>query len=744
MKLTSLPISLRLFISALYILPFILDTYSDNLSGELGWLLYLIIAFLFCYYFGLKGALFHLLLSSLIYLTNELMEYKLNIFDRGDILVVPLVLGINLIFSIGAGLISNKLKHHQHELECANRRLEGRQNEIDEIFNHLDTTIWSIDLKTNKVRMSLGVENITGYTQKDFEDGFFVWTQFVPPEDQKAVRQYFSTIGSENTRGIQHRIITRDGNIKWIESRGKPILDPDNKVIRIIGVIFDITESKNTEEKYRLMAENMSDLVGIVDRDGLFKYLSPSHEKVLGIEVKKYIGTSPFNYIHPDDVEFAHKAFIELMETKTKRTAVFRYIHEKGCFRYIEIHATPVIGTNGEVENAVFVGRDITENIEAEKVLKESWERYKRLQTSLDHFSQDLFGVMKVSELEKRLVKEVKEVLKVNTVCIVEVDLDLHISQSYCMANDKRIQEMLTPYVRTLPACAVIETKDASIIKIGEVKGKHCVLVIDDSRSLLPPEKVWLKTLTRYVNVLYDNFRVIEDLSDELKNIASQQAAPAWLLRLMFNVTESERKRLSQDLHDAALQEQIIWYRKLENLVKDISISDNVRQELLKISEGLLDVIYQIRLTCNELRPPMLKEFGLVSSLESLFEATQLRSDFEIVFNGADFSSSLNDEQLIGLFRIFQELLANAAKHSDADMVYLTLSSKADTVELQYRDNGIGFQRNPEGTYKGMGLYGMKERVRSLEGRIEFESSPDQGLHIFISIPVNNFCEVKA
>jgi two-component system sensor histidine kinase ComP len=248
-----------------------------------------------------------------------------------------------------------------------------------------------------------------------------------------------------------------------------------------------------------------------------------------------------------------------------------------------------------------------------------------------------------------------------------------------------------------------------------------------------------LKTITRYVCVLYDSFRLIEDLTKELERATIDKASPAWMLRLLFNLSENERKRLSQDLHDAALQEQIIWYRKLEQLCNDDSIPVELRKQLEEITEGLLDVIYQIRITCNELMPPMLKQEGLVSSLEVLFEFTQIRTDYSIQFNSAGFDDTLNDIQLIGIYRIVQELLANATKHSEATQVSITLSCQESQIHLTYEDNGVGMDVNKLSgqSFNQMGVYGMTERVRSMDGTMEIRSSLNNGLAVVISIPVS-------
>jgi two-component system sensor histidine kinase ComP len=347
---------------------------------------------------------------------------------------------------------------------------------------------------------------------------------------------------------------------------------------------------------------------------------------------------------------------------------------------------------------------------------------------------------MKVSEIERRLMKEVREVTGADKVSVIEVDRDNNLAwkSGYDRISKKVLKNIVMLNPRDLPLCQIIDTPDDYLVKIGEFRGKGYLLLIGEKPCNLQitAYQVWLKTITRYVSVLYDNFRLIEDLTRELGELASQQVAPAWLLRLLFNLSESERKRLSQDLHDAALQEQIIWYRKLDVLSTDHTFPQSVREQLQPISQGLLDVVYQIRMTCNELRPPMLKEEGIVSSLEALFEFTQLRTNFYVDFDSCAFHHSLTDDLLIGIYRIVQELLANAGKHSNATRVHITLSSNPDKIQLAYTDNGIGMDVwRLEDSFHSMGVYGMKERVRSMEGEISFHSEPNSGLVVFISIP---------
>src|SRR5690606_10057071 len=134
---------------------------------------------------------------------------------------------------------------------------------------------------------------------------------------------------------------------------------------------------------------------------------------------------------------------------------------------------------------------------------------------------------------------------------------------------------------------------------------------------------------------------------------------------------EKERRRLASDLHDSALQDQIVWYRKLENLLQNgRNLPQQTRKELMKIKNGMLDVIKQIRNTCNELRPNLLSEAGLTRSLQELFTQFQERAKFRLYYDIEPIAEEFGDyNKSLTIYRILQELLNNADKHSEASKV---------------------------------------------------------------------------
>jgi signal transduction histidine kinase len=221
-----------------------------------------------------------------------------------------------------------------------------------------------------------------------------------------------------------------------------------------------------------------------------------------------------------------------------------------------------------------------------------------------------------------------------------------------------------------------------------------------------------------------------------LEDTVAKNETPRWMLRLLFKLSEKERSSLSSDLHDSVLQDLIIWYRKLESLRSSRHFESDTAAELIQIEEGLLDAIHQIRITCNELRPPFLLKMGLVESLKSLFAYTRMFSNYEIEFSAEQLDTALNEEQILGVYRIVQELLNNASKHSKARKVTMALTGTKDQLSFSYSDDGIGMDLSAlAGSFQHMGIAGIEKRVLSLEGRVEFHSAPGQGFHVAIQFP---------
>ncbi|MBM7555035.1 sensor histidine kinase [Thalassobacillus pellis] len=366
-------------------------------------------------------------------------------------------------------------------------------------------------------------------------------------------------------------------------------------------------------------------------------------------------------------------------------------------------------------------------------------------QESMHRLSQDMKNESNVVDLLRRLRLEVKNVLNVKELHIYSKNFK---TQTYCVykevpkstlsASEKHIGT-INPNVGSL-----IETNEGFGVILGYSLNKLTVLWCTgkkDFTSLNLDEKTYLQTIAHNTNIALENLTLIEDLVKELKDLKNDQTQqyPTWLSRLLFTIAENQRKQLSIDLHDTVLQEQLYLYRKIDDLTESRQVlSPGVKNELKNFKESLLDSIHLIRETCNELRPAFIEELGLVQSLRNLIHQYQLRSNFTVYFSEEDFTIDLDQERVMAIYRIVQELLSNAMKHSQAKAVHLYLYSDMDGVHLSYADDGIGMDYSVKrNLYSHIGLSGIEQRINGLNGQISVETAPDEGFKMRICFPLS-------
>lgn len=205
---------------------------------------------------------------------------------------------------------------------------------------------------------------------------------------------------------------------------------------------------------------------------------------------------------------------------------------------------------------------------------------------------------------------------------------------------------------------------------------------------------------------------------------------------------EEERARIARDIHDGSLQYLVALRRRLDLFKKDYlrSGATHSGSETLADIDSLLDAAVQdLREFARNLRPPVLDDFGLVSACEWLAEQTE-KEGIRVVFGPSGSLRRLPQEVEVTAFRIVQESLANAVKHSRATQVDVGLEFGQDELRIVVRDNGQGFDLpdTPGALARAgqMGLVGMFERAEMLNGSIDLQSAPGKGTVLSVILPV--------
>jgi signal transduction histidine kinase len=232
--------------------------------------------------------------------------------------------------------------------------------------------------------------------------------------------------------------------------------------------------------------------------------------------------------------------------------------------------------------------------------------------------------------------------------------------------------------------------------------------------------------------------RVMErtsDLSDTLATLASEvqvrERAEEELRNLsvrLMQVQDEERRRIARDLHDSAGQSLAAIKMSLASLRAIGDAVPNFQQFVDDLDALSDEALREIRTTSYLLHPPLLDEAGFASAAQWFVEGFSKRSGIHVQFGVSDDIGRLSGNVDLVLFRVLQEALTNVHRHSRCSAVGIGLTLEAREIVLQVSDNGRGFSEERLQSFReskgnaGVGLAGMRERVRELGGRLEIQS----------------------
>jgi signal transduction histidine kinase len=198
---------------------------------------------------------------------------------------------------------------------------------------------------------------------------------------------------------------------------------------------------------------------------------------------------------------------------------------------------------------------------------------------------------------------------------------------------------------------------------------------------------------------------------------------------------EEERRRIARELHDGLNQQVAVLAIELGMFAQQAQAGGNpLSDELRKLQKQAIDLSDQIRRVSHRLHPSALEHLGIVVALKShCAEFSRLEGIRAGITAQGDFGD-LSLDRALCLYRVAQECLANAARHSGAREVLVSLSRGGGNADLVVIDNGHGFDPSRRG--KGLGLVSMEERVNLLGGCFEIRSEPGEGTRVHIRLPL--------
>ncbi|BBO91796.1 PocR ligand-binding domain-containing protein [Desulfosarcina ovata] len=509
-----------------------------------------------------------------------------------------------------------------------------------------------------------------------------------------------------------------------------PLHNPEGNIFAVCGIATDITQRKRIEEeleqrvkertaslaesesKFRGLVENTMDIPFSIGVDGRVRYIGPQTKRY-DFDPNAIKGCHILDFIVPDDHDSVKTAVQWSIEKGETSPVEFRIQVPDGRIVWFEGRSTLQRDTSGNVIGFTGVLRDVTERKRIEKVLKESEERYRNLfeaeAGAILVFDAQTQRFMDVNPAAERLYGYTREEF-----------LNLTYWDISCepQASKEVIKQILAGLLREPVPIRWHRKKDGSVFPVE----------ISPSKFTLEGKAV-LGGIMRDITTRLEEQKQRDKHQKRLRQLAAKLAA----------AQDEEQQRIAQGLHDDVAQDLALCNLKLAlaDREKDSAKANAIRNQ---IGELIHKTAGKIRSLSFELSSSSLYRIGFKEAIVELCSSMARRYDvcFKVKCNSN--TQMMDNTTAAVLFKAVRELLFNVVKHAGTKDATVFIDCEDSMMKLAVEDRGRGFSQlvddNLINMGKGMGLFGIKERLSDLGGNLHIESTPGNCTRVMLQVPV--------
>jgi PAS domain S-box-containing protein len=488
-----------------------------------------------------------------------------------------------------------------------------------------------------------------------------------------------------------------------------------------------------SEERYRLISDNVVDVIWTAD-------LNLSHSELIKLKtnpaavIDAVLGRWRFSYVSPSAMrlfgylpdEIPHKSLLDITTTAShgkireamneafsmapppagpnnpQHVLTLEFLNKDGSTRWCEVASTYLRDGEGIPTGMLGITRDISERRKAEQALCESENLLRSLFENLPDF------VIMVDR--KGIIRFTNRILQPDTPQPKPGDCSF---------------DMIAPEYQEI--CHRVLDLAFSTGQPQSASGKDVFGHWWSSRIVALPKED---------NSSPDRAMIIcTDINQERLAVETVEKEQR-LLRQLLELHERERRLIAYEIHDGFAQQLTGALFRLQGFRQAHARDPEASWESFYMAKRLISrAIDETRRLISGLRPPILDESGIVEAIEYLVCEHRCRNEPAIEFFHDITQKRFTPPLESAMFRIVQESLQNACRHSRSEKIRIELAQRDGRIFIDVRDWGVGFCVDSVEEQR-FGLQGIRERVRLLDGRVVIDSSPGKGTHVAVQLPI--------
>ena len=535
------------------------------------------------------------------------------------------------------------------------------------------------------------------------------WTESLHPDDlAKSLKTYEEAFDARREFTMEFRLRRQNGDYAWILASGTPRFVAGGAFAGYVGSATDITEVKQAHERLRSVVEGAPNAMLMVDTNGKITLVNARTEQLFRYTRAELIGSS-VNLLLPKDwradpSENGRSVAGNGAPCAPGTGHELSGQRKDGSQVPLEIGLNPIRTPEGEFVLASIV--DIGERRAAEAKLRES-EKRMTMAADAAHLGMWVWDASENHVWTSAKWKAIHGYLPDEDIRFDALHQRVH------PEDRERVGRAVTNAVR-----------------------QHGAFFVEH-RIVLPDGKVrWISTSGRVEETAQPGPLRLLGISMDVTERKEAEEAVREVSGKLITAQEDERRRIARDLHDD-LNQRLAMLSVDADLLGRMNHDPEAQPLIEGIGSRVRSLSTEVHKLSYQLHPAKLEQLGFIAATRSFCHELSNQVGIPVDFVYDALPRDLASNVALCLYRIVQEALQNVAKHSRATRARVEVKREGDDIRLLISDNGRGFDMGIVQRHAGLGLVGMRERVRLVRGDFSFHSEPGQGVRIEVVVPMS-------